>query len=80
MKLWMVIYIAGRVYAVWADPMPNDMTLADCQIKASRWTDRTARTLDPVDQPEYACVRRWLRPHQGDLPAILRAKPQRPAP
>lgn len=69
LKLWMVIFIAGRIHVVWADPMPSDMTLADCQIKVSRWTARTAPTLDPVDQPVYACVERAFRPRRGDAAA-----------
>lgn len=71
MKTWMVIYIGSRIFAVWADPMPDDMTLADCQIKALRWTARTAQTLDPLDQPIYACVQRWFRPRKGDVARIL---------
>ena len=70
LKLWMVIFIGSRIFAVWADPMPSDMTMADCQIKASRWTDRTVPTLDPLDQPIYACLQRGFRPRQGEVAAI----------
>lgn len=67
MKTWMVIFIGSRIFAVWADPMPGDMTLADCQIHADRWTARTAPALDPIDQPIYACVQRWFRPQRDDV-------------
>lgn len=71
MKLWMVIFIAGRIHAVWHDPMPADMTLGDCQIKAGRWTESQALKLDPVDQPIFACVQRWFRPKRGELAAVI---------
>lgn len=67
MKTWMVIFIGSRIFAVWADPMPADMTLADCKIKAERWTNSTIQPLDPVDERVYACLQRWFRPQQGEV-------------
>lgn len=70
MKLWIVIFIGGRIFAVWHDPMPADMTLAECRIKADRWTESQARKLDPEDQPVFACVQRWFRPKRGELARV----------
>lgn len=67
MKIWMVIFIGSRIFAVWHDPMPVNMTLADCQIKAGRWTQSQAVKLEPEDQPVFACVQRWFRPRRGEI-------------
>lgn len=69
MNLWMVIFISGRIFAVWHDPMPADVTLAECRIKAERWTASQAKKLDPEDQPVFACVQRWVRPKRGEVAA-----------
>ena len=65
MKLWMVIFIGSRIYAVWHDPMPADMTLKDCRIKADRWTASQALKSEPEDQPIFACIQQRFRPTRG---------------
>lgn len=74
MKLWIVIFIGSRISAVWHDPMPADMTLSDCQIKADRWTESQAKKLDPEDQPIFACVQRWFRPKRGEIARRVSAR------